>query len=130
MAHTALSLAHLNLTVVDVERSIAFYRRWFGFDSDPQRHEDGTAFIRDAHGFDLALHAAPEPGANSTGMHFGFRADNPGAVRSLRSALTEVGITITESYDEDAFVNFKGLDPDGYAIEVYWDAASTPARAE
>lgn len=114
-----LSLTHLNLTVADIDRSIAFYRRWFGFESEPQRYDDGTVFIRNGDGFDLALHAdAP----TSTGVHFGFRCSSPDVVRSLRTALTDAAIPIIETYDEDDFVSFKCLDPDGYQIEVYWEA--------
>ena len=124
MANTSIALAHLNLTVFDVERSVAFSRRWFGFDSEPQEYDDGTVFIRDARGFDLALH---EGSPFAAGIHFGFRADSADAVRSLRTAMTEAHATITETYDEDGFVTFKCLDPDGYEIEVYWEAPSSHA---
>jgi catechol 2,3-dioxygenase-like lactoylglutathione lyase family enzyme len=32
---------HLNLTVADPERSVAFYRRWFGFDRGRRDFPDG-----------------------------------------------------------------------------------------
>lgn len=42
MRRNDMSLVHLNLLVADVDRSINFYRRWFGFDAPPRRYPDGT----------------------------------------------------------------------------------------
>jgi catechol 2,3-dioxygenase-like lactoylglutathione lyase family enzyme len=118
----ALPLVHLNLTVTDVERSIAFYRRWFGFTRPPRTYDDGTVFVGNDDGFDLALHPADSgPGPGAAGFHFGFRAADPATVVALRAELHSAGVALTESYDEDDYVNLKCLDPDGYEIEVYWE---------
>jgi catechol 2,3-dioxygenase-like lactoylglutathione lyase family enzyme len=53
MNDSRLPLAHLNLTVADVERSIAFYRQWFT--APPRTYPDGTVFIGNDDGF---AHAA------------------------------------------------------------------------
>jgi catechol 2,3-dioxygenase-like lactoylglutathione lyase family enzyme len=110
-----MRLVHLNLTVADVERSLEFYRAWFGFDRPPRAYPDGAVFVNDAGGFDLALHP------RGSGVHFGFRCDEPGEVRALRDTLAAAGVPITEAYDEDGYVNLKCLDPDGYEVEVYWE---------
>jgi catechol 2,3-dioxygenase-like lactoylglutathione lyase family enzyme len=59
-------LAHLNLTVADIERSQAFYARWFGFD--------------------LAFHPGAPPSPPAPTVHFGFRANAADEVRSLVDA--------------------------------------------
>lgn len=125
MGRADMSLVHLNLLVEDVDRSIEFYRRWFGFDADPRRYPDGTVFINDGDGFDLALHPGPSAPAVQSGIHFGFRANDPNVVRRLRDELKGEGVSITEAYETEAFVNLKCLDPDGYEIEVYWESDET-----
>lgn len=59
MNDSRLPMAHLNLTVGEVEHSIAFYRKWFGFTAPSRTYPDGTVFIGNDDGFNLALH----PGA-------------------------------------------------------------------
>lgn len=117
----SLPLVHLNLVVTDVERSAAFYRQWFGFTAPPREYPDGTVFLGNPDGFDLALHGGAPPGAAAATFHFGFRVDDPASVRTLRDALADAGVTLTEIGDEDGYVNLKCLDPDGYEIEVYWE---------
>lgn len=122
MERAPLPLAHLNLTVTDLDRSIAFYRRWFGFDRPTTTYPDGTVFLRNEDRFDLALHAGPVPAAPLRSMHFGFRSHDAEQVRRLRAELTAAGVALTEQHDEPDYVGFKCLDPDGYEIEVYWES--------
>jgi catechol 2,3-dioxygenase-like lactoylglutathione lyase family enzyme len=77
MNDSRLPLAHLNLTVADVERSIAFYRQWFGFTAPPRTYPDGTVFIGNDDGFDLALHPGAPAAPPAPMVHFGFRARAP-----------------------------------------------------
>lgn len=113
------SLVHLNLTVADIERSQAFYARWFGFDQRPETFSDGTRFIRDGDGFDLALHPGEPPQPPAPTVHFGFRTGDALEVRTLLGGLQAAGVPITEAHDEPGYVSLKCLDPDGYEIEVY-----------
>ncbi|HEX6676918.1 MAG TPA: VOC family protein [Actinomycetes bacterium] len=116
-----MRLAHLGLVVRDEERSRAFYERWFGFGAGRSwRAEDGTLLLRDADGFDLAMHAG-EPGALPSFFHFGFRLPDADAVRSLLARLDGAGVTVVERWDEPAYVSVKCLDPDGYTVEAYWE---------
>jgi catechol 2,3-dioxygenase-like lactoylglutathione lyase family enzyme len=112
-------LAHLNLTVADLERSAAFYARWFGFDQRPETFSDGTRFVRNGDGFDLALHPGAPPSPPAATVHFGFRTADADEVRRLLGELRDAGVPITESHDEEGYVSVKCLDPDGYEIEVY-----------
>jgi catechol 2,3-dioxygenase-like lactoylglutathione lyase family enzyme len=75
MNDSRLPLAHLNLTVADVERSIAFYRQWFGFTTPPRTYPDGTVFIGNDDGFDLALH--PGAAGRAARPHGAYRLPRP-----------------------------------------------------
>jgi catechol 2,3-dioxygenase-like lactoylglutathione lyase family enzyme len=114
-------LAHLNLTVADVERSQGFYARWFGFDRRPETVSDGTRFVRNRDGFDLALHPGAPPSPPAPTVHFGFRAEDPHEVRALLVELQAASVPLTDVHDEPGYVSLKCLDPDGYEIEVYWE---------
>lgn len=113
--------AHLNLTVADVDRSQAFYARWFGFDQRPETYRDDTRFVRNRDGFDLALHPGTPPSPPAPTMHFGFRTHDAGDVGALLGELRAAGVPITEVHDDADYVSLKCLDPDGYEIEVYWE---------
>ena len=79
--------AHLNLTVTDVERSEAFYARWFGFDQRPETYSDDTRFVRNGDGFDLAFHPGTPPSPPAPTVHFGFRTAEADDVRALLAEL-------------------------------------------
>jgi catechol 2,3-dioxygenase-like lactoylglutathione lyase family enzyme len=121
MALERLPLVHLNLTVSDLDRSVAFYRRWFGFTAPPRTYPDGTVFLGNEDGFDLALHPGALTGPPSRTVHFGFRSAEADPVRTLLGDLVAADVTVTERHDTDDYVSLKCLDPDGYEIEVYWE---------
>ncbi|MFC8015798.1 VOC family protein, partial [Streptomyces cinereoruber] len=104
-----------------MQTSQLFYSAYFGFDpAGAQRYEDGTVIIRNALGFDLALHAVPsDVGPLPDFLHFGFRRSKPTEVRSLLGRLASDGVEIIEQFDEPGHVSFKCLDPDGHRVEVY-----------
>ena len=117
-----MNLRHLGLPVADSDRSVEFYVTYFGFDaSTATTYPDGTTFIRDADGFDLALHASSEPPPPAGFLHFGFRVADPAQVDELRRRMEVDGVRIVERDDEPDLVSFKCLDPDGWRIEVYWE---------
>ena len=90
----------------------------------PREYEDGTVIIRNADGFDLALHPVGQVEPSPAFRHAGFRAAEPADVRALLERMEADGITIVERDDEPAYAAFKCLDPDGHRIEVYWEPAS------
>jgi catechol-2,3-dioxygenase len=107
--------------VHNVDRSLTFYATYFGFDPATARtYPDGTVIVRDADGFDLALHAADES-KSSTFFHFGFALPAPEAVHAVRARLETDGVPIVERDDEPDLVSFKCEDPDGWRVEVYWE---------
>jgi len=113
-------LSHLGLRVRDERRSQQFYSAYFGFDpATAQEYEDGTVIIRNADGFDLALHRVGRLEPLPTFLHADFKAAEPADVRALMERMEADGVTIVERNDETAYVAFKCLDPDGHRIEVY-----------
>ncbi|GAA4712147.1 VOC family protein [Phytohabitans rumicis] len=121
-----MHLRHLALPVRDYERSLGFYTKYFGFDATTaQSYPDGTVIVRNADGFDLALHPDAEVSVPSGFLHFGFAMADADAVRVLCARLEADGVAVVERDDEPALVSFKCLDPDGWRVEVYWESAVT-----
>lgn len=113
---------HLGLPVLDYQRSLRFYTDYFGFDpATAQEYPDGTVIVRNADGFDLALHPVGDVEALPAFLHAGFRAGEAAEVRALLARLDADGVTIVERDDEDEYASFKCLDPDGHRVEVYWE---------
>ncbi|OLB82741.1 MAG: hypothetical protein AUI14_00130 [Actinobacteria bacterium 13_2_20CM_2_71_6] len=119
----ATPLRHLGLPVADRDRSLRFYQTYFGFPAERARHyPDGTVIVRNGDGFDLALHPGVPPDPMPGFLHFGFALADPDAVRALLARLQADGVPVVESDDEPGYVAFKCLDPDGWRVEVYWEA--------
>jgi catechol 2,3-dioxygenase-like lactoylglutathione lyase family enzyme len=112
----------LGLPVRDERRSQQFYSAYFGFKlATAQQYPDGTVIIRNADGFDLALHPVEHIEPLPAFLHAGFKAAGPADVRTLMDRMETDGIPIVERDDEAAYTVFKCLDPDGHRIEVYWE---------
>ncbi|MBO3751716.1 VOC family protein [Streptosporangiaceae bacterium NEAU-GS5] len=117
-----MRLGHLGLPVVDLDRSLAFYAAHFGFDpTTATRYPDGTVIVRNADGFDLALHPVESATTRPEFLHFGFRLSSPEEVHSKQAAISAAGVQAVEECVEPALVSFKCLDPDGWPVEVYWE---------
>ncbi len=81
-----MRLNHLGLPVRDERRSQQFYSAYFGFDpAAAQEYPDGTVIIRNADGFDPALHPVEHTEPLATFLHAGFKAAGPADVRTLTS---------------------------------------------
>jgi predicted enzyme related to lactoylglutathione lyase len=115
-------LAHLNLTVADKDLAMAFYRRWFGFDRVLAEYPDGTTFVTNGDGFELALHTGPSSGRPD--WHFGFIATSAEEVRELRSRMESAAGRVWAAEDTPEYVGFKCHDPAGHEIEVYFELRS------
>ena len=113
---------HLALAVSDQQRSTRFYVDYFGFVPEPEPREDGVVILHDACGFSLALGEIQEPVVLPPFLHFGRGVASPGEVRSFRDRIQADGLDIVEWWDEPDYVSVKFRDPDGYVIEVGWDA--------
>jgi catechol 2,3-dioxygenase-like lactoylglutathione lyase family enzyme len=118
-----MRLLHLGLLVRDQRRSLRFYEAYFGFDAaGARRYPDGTVIVRNADGFDLALHPGGDPPDQLPAfLHFGFQLPSAAAVRELLARMQVDGVQVEERWDEPSYVGFKCLDPDGWRVEVYWE---------
>jgi catechol 2,3-dioxygenase-like lactoylglutathione lyase family enzyme len=115
---------HLALSVRDVQRSRAFYEKYFGFDAgQPQENDDGALVLRNAGGFDLALEPTKSRPAPEPSLHFGIRYVGARRVYDLEQRLVADGVPIVATVDDPGYVSVKCEDPDGYVVEAYWEPA-------
>ena len=124
----AIPVRHLNhavLYVRDLERSVDFYRRAFGFQEIGR--EGPMAFLRaagSANHHDLALLAvganAPQPPAGSVGLyHLAWEVPAIDDLAAAASTLAGLG-ALTGMSDHGATKSLYGRDPDGIEFEVMW----------
>jgi catechol-2,3-dioxygenase len=120
-----MSLLHLHLHVRDRNAAEAFYSRWFGM--TVARRGASLTFMTDDAGFELALADDPDPPAMPPWFHFGYRLASGRAVADLYQRMSACGVPLPkELYEESSLVSFRCADPEGYAIEVYWEAPGAP----
>ena len=97
-------LLHLGLLVRDQQRSLRFYATYFGFEeAGARRYPDGTVIVRNAQGFDLALHPGDPPERLPAFVHFGFQLPDASAVGALLARMEADGVPILERWDELAY---------------------------
>jgi catechol 2,3-dioxygenase-like lactoylglutathione lyase family enzyme len=115
---------HLALPVSDPERSRVFYEKYFGFDAGrPQESDDGALVLRNAEGFDLALHRIKGKAAIPPHLHFGIRFVGARRVYDLEQRLVADGVPIVATVDDPGYVSVQCQDPDGWVVEGYWEPA-------
>jgi catechol 2,3-dioxygenase-like lactoylglutathione lyase family enzyme len=114
-----MQLNHLHLHVASVEAARAYYAGYFGL----RNHvwHDQILFMRDDGGMDLALAPGPKD-EMPPWFHFGFRLDDASAVAALHARMAADGEVLLHPLNDDGdMVWFRCADPDGHAIEVYWE---------
>ncbi len=113
------NLNHLSLVVSDVERSAGFYQSLFGM----ERHwKEGDFVFLSCGDADLAL-VRGKPLIHRR-FHFGFRVDTREEVDAwlLEVRAHEASVTHgPEDYGD--YYTFSFRDPDGYAVEIYYEEA-------
>ena len=120
------AIDHLNLTVSDLDASIDFYRRLFGFDIAEDSRGDSRPYVimgRAGVGF-VALHQQSDAGPAEGGRinHWGFVVDDFDAVPARLEALG-VGALYTDRWPGGVveYPRSRSLyvaDPDGNEIEL------------
>ena len=119
-------LNHAVLYVRDVDRSVDFYQRAFGFEV-VQMLAGQAAFLRAAgsdNHHDLGLFAvgagAPSPPAGAVGLyHLAWQVASIHDLAAGRSTLEALGALVGQS-DHGATKSLYGRDPDGNEFEVMW----------
>jgi len=110
-------MEHAHLSVSDVDRSVAFYRRAFDFEV---RHDGTGPYGRTVHvgtdRFYVALSEGGDPGAG-TGIfsHIGFVTPD---LAAFRARLEREGIPVAESASRKEGDAVYVIDPDGLEIEI------------
>jgi len=116
-------LEHVNFTVSDLDRSIDFYTRLFGFKVRWKGTvEDGrlAAHVGDDRQY-LALFEAASPGEVENDMtevglnHFGFVVDN---LDEMKSRLAELGVSPRAEHDYEPSRRLYFFDADGIEVEL------------
>ena len=125
------SSVHISLNVTDLDRSVDFYRRFFG---EPKKLKpDYAKFVPE----EPEIHLALQPGAVSGSgavSHFGIRVDSTEKVGLWKKALGERGVPMTEEKREACCYalqeKFWVADPDGNRWEVYTVLEDIERKAE
>ena len=123
-----MNLDHLNLQVQDPVACRDFYQTHFGF--RPAFEADGGYFVRNEHGFLLALVPSDPHLPLPPGVHIGFRLDTAAEVFGLHRGLDAAGVVVGELEDErprNDYVTFRTWDPDGTEIELFWEPGALGA---
>jgi len=115
-----MQINHLHLHVRDVERSRAFYERYFGMRLQRVITE-GFLFLTDDGGMDLALSVEEELPEKPDWFHFGFRLEDADQVREMHQRMCEDGVCEEELGVYGDRVTFGVSDPDGYGVEIYFE---------
>lgn len=123
---TVTRLNHAVLYVSDLERSVDFYRRAFGFE-EIAREGGAMAFLRasgSSNHHDLALMSvganAPRQARGSTGLyHLAWEVASIDELAAAAQTLVEMD-ALTGMSDHGATKSLYGRDPDGIEFEVMW----------
>lgn len=132
--NSGLQFGHIQLKVRDLERSIAFYKRYLGF-RVTERIGKAFAFLTCGyHHHDLVLqNVGPEaidPPPNSLGMtSLAFEVVDQISFARVYRTLTDSGIE-TRTADKIISWSLYFFDPDRYEIEVYCDTRDLPGKAD
>jgi catechol 2,3-dioxygenase-like lactoylglutathione lyase family enzyme len=115
-------LSHIALSVVDPQRSLAFYRAVFGV----REYFRDTSTIQ-ALGpgqYDVLAFEKRPAGAGVPGgiIHFGFRLIRPEDIDAAVAAVESAGGTVVSRGDFGTGLPYAFVrDPDGYEIEIWFE---------
>jgi len=117
---------HIGLAVRDPNHSLRFYRDTLGLEGSTRQEAYGFV-ISAANGVELTL-LSGRPPTDMGDFHLGLSVPTASEVRALRDQLGGLMVTEVEWWDEPDYVSVKVLDPDGYVVEICWDAKHRAAH--
>lgn len=113
------ALNHVNLVVSDVERSAEFYESLFGME---RQWKEGNFVFLACGDTDLAL-AEGRPLIHRR-FHLGFRVGSRAEVDAWLDEVRRHDAPVTHGpEDYGGYYTFSCRDPDGYALEIYYEEA-------
>ena len=122
-------IGHVLLRVLDLERSKKFYSDVLGFrvlEEDPEHGGTFMALEGQSHAIDLFPIRDAEaarrqtPGVRGLG-HIAFRVDSEAALKDAHATLQKHGVEVTRSIDHVSQKSIYFNDPDGNALEIYYE---------
>ena len=123
-------IGHAHLKVRDLQRSIDFYRRFFGLDVKEVVGNHYAFLTGGEFHHEIALQnvgtGAPKPPARGTGLyHVAFEVPDKRSFALAYRTLREAGIDVLAV---DHFISWAMYfdDPDGNGLEIYWDTRNEP----
>ena len=120
-----MNIQHLHLHVRDRSVSEAFYQEWLGM--RVARRGECLTFMTDGAEFDLALMQDAEAAPLPSWFHFGCKLPSAKEVEALHSKMVERGLAIAKTLCQgETLASFRVRDPDGHAIEIYWEQPGAP----
>jgi catechol-2,3-dioxygenase len=115
-----MKLKHLHIHCRNRAASEMFYARWIGL--TVARKGECLTFMTDGDDFDLALMDDANPAPVPGWFHFGAKLGSAAEVQAAYRRMSEAGLPMRKAlYDDEDLVSFRVEDPDGYAIEIYWE---------
>lgn len=114
-------LNHISLSVRDLERSLAFYKRLFGV-REYARDETSIQVLGPGPHDVIAFDSRPTHGQPGGIDHFGFRLTDPADMQDVLRQIEAAGAKILSRGEFGPglpYVYFE--DPDGYTIEVWFE---------
>jgi catechol 2,3-dioxygenase-like lactoylglutathione lyase family enzyme len=115
-------LSHVALSVLDPDRSLAFYNSVFGV-REYFRNESTIQVLGPGQYDVLAFERRPA-GAGAPGgiIHFGFRLTRPEDIDAAVATVENAGGTVTSRGEFGAGLPYAFVrDPDGYEIEIWFE---------
>jgi catechol 2,3-dioxygenase len=125
------TIGHVHLSVADLDRAMAFYKNTLGFEVT-HRTAGGGVFlgIGGAPGL-IGLNTDSSPDAPVAGVRrFAIRYQDRRALARALSRATAAGVPLDGALDHGIFEALYLRDPDGHAIELYYDRPSGTAVLE
>ena len=121
-----IEIGHVHLSVADLNRSMAFYKRVLGFEIT-YRTAQGVFLGAGSHG-QIGLNTDASPGGAAIGTsRFSVRYPDRRALARALNRLTAAGVSLDGALDHGAFEALYLRDPDGTIIELYYDRVLEPA---